>query len=297
MQKDDAAKEGELINLEKLLDRNLNQMKQLAIGNIEPKSIPIKFLDFDAMTQGLRRGDLIAFCGRPMMGKTSLALQLARNVAKEHNLPTCFFGFEMSKEEYTYKIISMETGIDHLQLRQGLLTGDEWSLVHKIINELKKLQIFIEDNKNLTIDDIKAKCHIIKAESKKKNLGLIAVDSYQMINYQGVDDYQTQLENITRDLKLLAEELNVPILVTAPISRDVDNRKNARPMLCDIRDTEALEKYGDIIAMLYRDEYYDPDTDDRGIAEIIVTKHKNGPVGTVKMLFEPQYGRYRNLAA
>ena len=118
MKKDDVTKEGELLNLEKLLDNNLNQMKQLAIGNIERNSIPIKFLDFDAMTQGLRKGDLIAFCGRPMMGKTSLALQIARNVAKENNLPTCFFGFEMSKEEYTYKIISMESGIDHLQLRQ-----------------------------------------------------------------------------------------------------------------------------------------------------------------------------------
>ena len=297
MKKEDAIKEGELINLEKLLDSNLNQMKQLAIGNIEPKSIPIKFLDFDAMTQGLRRGDLIAFCGRPMMGKTSLALQLVRNVAKEHNLPACFFGFEMSKEEYTYKIISMETGIDHLQLRQGLLTGDDWSVVHKIMDELKKLPIFIGDNKHLTIDDIRTECQKIKSENKKKSLGLIAVDSYHMMNYQDIDDYQAELENLTRDLKQLAEELNVPILVTAPISRRVENRKNARPMLSDIRDTEALEKYGDIVAMLYRDEYYDPDTEDRGIAEIIVTKHKNGPVGTVKLLFEPQYGRYRNLAA
>jgi len=297
MKKEDIAKEVELLNIEKLLDRNLNQMKQLAIGNILPKSIPIKFLDFDEMTQGLRRGDLIAFCGRPMMGKTSLALQIARNVAKEINLPTCFFGFEMSKEEYTYKIISMESGIDHLQLRQGLLTGDDWSVVHKIIDELKKLPIFIEDNKNLTIDEIRTKCHKIKSESKKKNLGLIVIDSYHMMNYQDLDDYEAKLENITRDLKQLAEELNVPILVTAPISKSVENRKNARPMLSDIRDTEALEKYGDIVAMLYRDEYYDPDTEDRGIAEIIVTKHKNGPVGTVKLLFEPQYGRYRNLAA
>ena len=169
--------------------------------------------------------------------------------------------------------------------------------MHKIINELKKLPIFIEDNKNLTIDEIKTECIKIKSEHKKNILGLIAVDSYQMMNYPGIDDYQAQLENITRELKQLAEKLNVSILGTAPISRDVDNRKNARPMLCDIRDTEALEIYGDIVAMLYRDEYYDPDTEDKGIAEIIVTKHKNGPVGTVKLLFEPQYGRYRNLAA
>ena len=118
-----------------------------------------------------------------------------------------------------------------------------------------------------------------------------------MMEDTSLDDYQMQLKRNTRDLKHLAQELNVPVLITAPISRGVEERENCRPMLSDIRDSDALEYYGDIIVMLYRDEYYDPETEDRGIAELIVTKHRNGPVGTVKMLFEPQYGRYRNLAA
>ena len=130
-----------------------------------------------------------------------------------------------------------------------------------------------------------------------KNLGLIVIDSFHMMEDTSLDDYQIQLKKNTRDLKDLAQELNVPVLITAPISRGVEERENCRPMLSDIRDSDALEYYGDIIVMLYRDEYYDPETEDRGIAELIVTTHRNGPVGTVKMLFEPQYGRYRNLAA
>ena len=131
----------------------------------------------------------------------------------------------------------------------------------------------------------------------EKSLGLIVIDSFHMMEDKSLNDYQIQLKRNTRDLKDLAQELNVPVLITAPISRGVEERENCRPMLSDIRDSDSLEYYGDIIVMLYRDEYYDPETEDRGIAELIVTKHRNGPVGTVKMLFEPQYGRYRNLAA
>ena len=130
-----------------------------------------------------------------------------------------------------------------------------------------------------------------------KNLGLIVIDSFHMMMEKSLDDYQIQLKRNIRDLKNLARDLNVPVLITAPISRGVEERENSRPMLSDIRDSDVLEYYGDIIVMLYRDEYYDPETEDRGIAELIVTKHNNGPIGTVKMLFEPQFGRYRNLAA
>ena len=281
----------ELFNLKGLLKKNLNQMKEISIGKIESKSIPTSLFDFDDMTQGLRRGELIAICGRPMMGKTSLALQIAKNIAQEYNLPSCFIGFDMSKEEITYKMISMEVGIDVRHLREGLLTSEDWSITNKIIEELGKLPIFIEGNKKITIDEIKIECRRIISESKKKSIGLIAIDSYNMINSKNKD------KNIIIDLKLLAEELDVPILVTGPIARQVENRANPRPRLSDIGETDFLEKYSDIVAMIYRDEYYYPDTVDRGIAEIIISKNKNGPLGTVKMLFESQYGRYRNLAA
>ena len=285
-----------LSDLKVFLKKNINQIKGESIGDIEPKSIPTKLFDFDNMTRGLRRGELIAFCGRPMMGKTSLAIQIAKNIAQVYNLPSFLFSFDISKEDIAYKIISMEAGIDAHHLRQGSITSKDLSVINQIIEEIEKLPIFIEDNKKITIDDIKIECRRIISESKIQSLGLIAIDSYHMINFPDKGNYQNKEKNIIIDLKLLAEELDVPILVTGPISRDVENRVNPRPKLSDILETDYLEKYSDIVAMIYRDEYYDPDTVDRGIAEIIVSKHKNGPLGTVKMLFEPQYGRFRNLA-
>ena len=285
----------EFKSLKNLLQRNLSEIENISLGNASA-GIPTSFYDFDAMTQGLRRGDLIAFAGRPSMGKTSLALQLARNIAGE-NLPVCFFGFDLSKEELAYRILGMEVGIEIGRIRTGRFTSEEWELVHEKNAELESLPIFIEDKKGILIDEIKNRCRNISMTNSEKSLGLIVIDSYQMMEHSSTDDYQAQLERNTRELKSLAKELNVPVLITAPISRRVEERENSRPMLSDIRDSDVLEDYGDIIVMLYRDEYYYPETTERGIAELIVTTHRNGPVGTVKMLFEPQFGRYRNMAA
>jgi len=285
----------EFKSLKNLLQRNLSEIENISLGNASA-GIPTSFYDFDAMTQGLRRGDLIAFAGRPSMGKTSLALQLARNIAGE-NLPVCFFGFDLSKEELAYRILGMEVGIEIGRIRTGRFTSEEWELVHEKNAELESLPIFIEDKKGILIDEIKNRCRNISMTNSEKSLGLIVIDSYQMMEHSSTDDYQAQLERNTRELKSLAKELNVPVLITAPISRRVEERENCRPMLSDIRDSDVLEDYGDIIVMLYRDEYYYPETTERGIAELIVTTHRNGPVGTVKMLFEPQFGRYRNMAA
>ena len=285
----------EIESLKHLLKRNFTEIENISLGNVSA-GISTSFFDFDAMTQGLRRGDLIAFAGRPSMGKTSLALQLARNIAGQ-NLTVCFFGFDLSKEELAYRLLGMEVGIDIGRIRTGRFTSEEWEIVHENNKKLQSLPIFIEDNKSISIDEIKNRCRNISKSNDEKNLGLIVIDSYHMMEHPNLDDYQAQLEINTRELKSLAKELNVPVLITAPISRGVEERENCRPMLSDIRDSDVLEDYGDIIVMLYRDEYYYPDTEDRGIAELIVTSHRNGPVGTVKMLFEPQFGRFRNLAA
>ena len=282
-------------SLKHLLKRNLSEIENISLGNISA-GITTSFSDFDAMTQGLRRGDLIAFAGRPSMGKTSLALQFARNIAGQ-NLPVCFFGFDLSKEELVYRILGMEVGIEIGRIRTGRFTSEEWKLVYEKNAKLESLPIFLEDKKDISIDEIKNRCRNISLTNDEKKLGLIVIDSYHMMKHSNLHDYQAQLERNTRELKCLAKELNVPVLITAPISRGVEERENCRPMLSDIRDSDVLEDCGDIIVMLYRDEYYDPETEDRGIAELIVTTHRNGPVGTVKMLFEPQFGRYRNLAA
>ena len=291
----DQDKTVEFQSLKNLLKKNFTEIEIISLGNASA-GIPTSFYDFDAMTQGLRRGDLIAFAGRPSMGKTSLALQFARNVAGQ-NLPVCFFGFDLSKEELAYRILGMEVGIEIGRIRTGRFTSEEWQLVHEKNTKLESLPIFIEDKKAITIEEIKNKCRNISMTNNEKSLGLIVIDSYQLMEYSNSDDYQAQLERNTRELKSLAKELNVPVLITAPISGRVEERENCRPMLSDIRDSDVLEDYGDIIVMLYRHEYYHPETEDRGIAELIVTSHRNGPIGTVKMVFEPQFGRYRNLAA
>ena len=282
-------------SLKYLLKKNFTEIENISLGNASA-GIPTSFLDFDAMTQGLRRGDLIAFAGRPSMGKTSLALQLARNISGQ-NLPVCFFGFDLSKEELAYRLLGMEVGIEIGRIRTGRFTSEEWELVNEKNKKLESLPIFLEDKKAISIDEIKNRCRNISKTNDEKSLGLIVIDSYHMMEHSTLNDFQAQLERNTKELKSLAKELNVPVLITAPISRGVEERENCRPMLSDLRDSDALEDYGDIIVMLYRDEYYDPDTEDRGIAELIVTTHRNGPVGTVKMLFEPQFGRFRNLVA
>ena len=282
-------------SLKYLLKRNFTEIENISLGNAS-SGIHTSFFDFDAMTQGLRRGDLIAFAGRPSMGKTSLALQLARNISGQ-NLPVCFFGFDLSKEELAYRLLGMEVGIEIGRIRTGRFTSEEWELVHEKNTKLEALPIFLEDKKAISIDEIKNRCRKISLTNDEKNLGLIVIDSYQLMEHSNKDDHQAQLEKNIKELKNLAKELNVPVLITGPISRGVEERENCRPMLSDLRDSDVLEDYGDIIVMLYRDEYYDPETEDRGIAELIVTTHRNGPVGTVKMLFEPQFGRYRNLAA
>ncbi|MBO8217900.1 DnaB-like helicase C-terminal domain-containing protein [Prochlorococcus marinus] len=282
-------------SLKYLLKRNFTEIENIALGN-SSAGITTSFYDLDAMTQGLRRGDLIAFAGRPSMGKTSLALQLARNIASQ-NLPVCFFGFDLSKEELAYRLLGMEVGIEIGRIRTGRFTSEEWELVHEKNTKLEALPIYLEDKKAISIDEIKNRCRKISLTNDEKNLGLIVIDSYQLMEHSNKDDHQAQLEKNIKELKNLAKELNVPVLITGPISRGVEERENCRPMLSDLRDSDVLEDYGDIIVMLYRDEYYDPDTEDRGIAELIVTTHRNGPVGTVKMLFEPQFGRFRNLAA
>ena len=285
----------EFKSLKDLIESNYEEMESLSLGNTLG-GIEVSLYDFDAMTQGLRRGDLIAFAGRPMMGKTSLALQFARNIARQ-NLQVCFFSFDMSKEELAHRIMAMETGFGINRVRTGRLQLDEWTAINKERESLGKLPIFIDDKKDISIEEIKTKCRNISNSNKKDCLGLIVIDCCQMMEYLNHLDYKAKQEIILKELKMLARDLDVPVVITLPVSPKVEERKNSRPMLSDIKESEALENYGDIIAMVYREEYYEPETEDRGIAELILTTHRNGPVGTVKMLFEPQYGRYRNLAA
>ena len=283
-----------------ILSTKFEEINNRAIGNNYGHGIPVSFYDYDAMTQGLPRGGLIVLGGRPSMGKKSFSLNIALNVAKTKNLPICLFNLEISKEQISNRLLSMELGIESGRLRTGKLQQDEWFALEEGINSLSKLPLYITDKSISSIQEIQSICQKIKEQSTKKSLGLVILDYVQLLDYVFISDVfnrEDYLWKLAKSLKTMAEELNVPVIIISQLSKDVEKRRNKRPMLSDIRDFEPLEVYSDIITMIYRDEYYNPETEDRGIAEIITCKHKNGPLGTVKLLFEPQFTRFRNLAA
>ena len=282
-----------------VLNANYEDIENTSLGNKE-QGIRSGLYDFDALTQGLNRGDLIVLGGRPAMGKTSISLNIALNIAERNSFPVCIFSLEMSKEQITYRLMSMDSGIESGRLRTGRLQQDEWPVLAKSVENIGRRKIYINDKSTISIKEIQDICSTIKDQSKNKKLGLIVIDFVQLMELD-----QTSLD-ISRDdgltkiaikLKKLAIELDVPLLVTSQLEREIERRNNKRPMLSDIRDTTALEGFADLITMIYRDEYYEPETEDRGITELITCKHRNGPVGTVKLLFEPQFTRFRNLAA
>tara|TARA_Y100001968_G_scaffold212345_1_gene195493 strand:+ start:66886 stop:68304 length:1419 start_codon:yes stop_codon:yes gene_type:complete len=279
-----------------ILTSTFNEIESRSIGT-SVAGIPVNFYDLDAMTQGLQRSDLIIVAGRPAMGKTSIVLNLAKNVAQLHNLPVCIFSLEMSKEQLTYRLLSMEVGIESGRLRTGRLQQDEWPLLGQGINTLGQLPMYIDDKPNSGVLDMRSLCRRLIAEQGKE-LGLIVIDYLQLMEGSTPDNRVQELSRITRGLKAMARELKVPVIALSQLSRGVESRTNKRPMLSDLRESGSIEQDADLVLMIYRDEYYNPETTtDKGITEVIITKHRNGPIGTVKLLFEPQFTRFRNLAA
>jgi replicative DNA helicase len=252
------------------------------------------FYDLDGMTGGFQRSDLIIVAGRPAMGKTSFCLNLAYNIAALHKLPVAIFSLEMSKEQLVQRLLSSEAGIESQRLRTGRISQNEWEPLSRAIGELSELPIFIDDTPNITVTEMRSQARRLQAEQKKE-MGLILIDYLQLMEGSG-DNRVQELSKITRSLKGLARELNVPIIALSQLSRSVEARTNKRPMMSDLRESGSIEQDADIVIMLYRDSYYNPDSPDRNIAEVIITKHRNGPTGTVKLLFDPNLTKFVNLA-
>lgn len=274
-----------------------------AFGEIESNSLKeggvhgltCGLYDLDNLTMGFQRSDLIIPAGRPAMGKTSFAIQVARNIAAIHSLPIAIFSLEMSKAQLMYRLISMEIEVESQRLRSGRLTEHEWEKLNHGIGKLSSLPLFIDDTPSIGVSEIRSKCRRLMAETRKE-LGLVLVDYLQLMESDG-DGRVQELSKITRGLKGLARELNVPVMALSQLSRNVESRTNKRPMMSDLRESGSLEQDADLVMMLYRHSYYEPeDVESRGIAEVIVAKHRNGPVGTVKLLFDPQFTRFRNCA-
>ncbi|MEM7580343.1 MAG: replicative DNA helicase [Mastigocoleus sp.] len=262
--------------------------------NISLPGVACGFYDLDAMTSGFQRSDLIIVAARPSMGKTAFCLNIAHYVASTDELPVAMFSLEMSQEQLVQRLLASESGIESTYLRNGRISQSQWEPLMGAIGNLSGMPLYIDDTANITVTEMRSQARRLQAEMGS-DLGLIIIDYLQLMDTAG-DNRVQEIAKITRGLKGLARELRVPIIALSQLSRGVEARTNKRPMLSDLRESGSIEQDADLVLMLYRDEYYNSDTPDRGIAEIIVVKHRNGPTGTVKLLFEPQLTKFKNFA-
>lgn len=255
------------------------------------------FYDLDSFTQGFQKSDLIIIAGRPSMGKTALSLNIGLNVLKNLNLPVLFFSLEMSKEQLVYRLLTSESNIPSMRLKTGNLYKDDWSKLNNIIKKLSFLPFFIDDTPNLSIQDIKAK--IKKILFEQNQIGLIIIDYLQLMQYTKVkiENRAQELSQITRALKNLAREFKVPIIALSQLSRNVETRINKRPILSDLRESGSIEQDADLVLMVYRENYYNADTvlsNEKNLVELIIAKHRNGPVGVVELEFDSKHTKFLN---
>ncbi len=284
-----------LVPTEDILARTFADLEQRSLGNVLP-GLSCNFYDLDAMTQGFQRSDLVIVAGRPSMGKTALSLQIARRISEIHKTGVAVFSLEMSKEQLVQRLLASESRIDSNYLRAGRISQHQWEPLSRAIGVLSQLPIYIDDTANPSLGEIRSNARRLQAE-RPEGLGLILIDYLQLMGSSDANDGRVQeISKITRSLKGLARELNVPVIALSQLSRGVESRTNKRPLMSDLRESGSIEQDADLVILLYRDEYYNPDTPDRGICELILAKHRNGPVGTVKLLFEPQHTRFENLA-
>ncbi|MEQ8998486.1 MAG: replicative DNA helicase [Coleofasciculus sp. B1-GNL1-01] len=281
-----------LVPISETLIQAFQEIETLHEGLALP-GIPSNFYDLDAITGGFGRSDLIIVAGRPSMGKTSFALAMARNIA--NRFPVAIFSLEMSKAQLVQRLLSSEAGIESNYLRTGRITQNQWEPLSHALGTLSELPIYIEDTPNPTVMQMRSNLRRLQAE-QGGTLGLVLIDYLQLMEGSGSENRVQELSRITRSLKGLARELNTPVIALSQLSRGVEARTNKRPMMSDLRESGSIEQDADLVIMLYRDEYYHPDTPDQGITEVIITKHRNGPIGVVKLIFDPQYTRFRNLA-
>ncbi len=259
----------------------------------ELPGIATDFHDLDAMTTGLQPSDLIIVAGRPSMGKTSFGLNIAANIAKNYEMPVAIFSLEMSREQISARLLSAEAQIPSDRLRTGRLAQTDFGLITTAMATLSNLPIYIDDASNITVMQIRSQVRKLLAKHKSK-FGLVLIDYLQLMEGNG-DNRVQELSKITRSLKGLAREINPPVIALSQLSRAVESRNNKRPIMSDLRDSGGLEQDADLIMMLYRDEYYNPDSVDRNIAEVIITKHRNGPTGTIRLLFQNELTKFLNL--
>jgi replicative DNA helicase len=251
------------------------------------------FRELDEKTSGLQRNDLIIVAARPSMGKTALCLTMAQNAAIQEKAVVAIFSLEMSKEQLVMRMLSSESKVDAHRFRTGYLTRDEWGRLAEGIQTLSDTKIFIDDSPGISVLQMRAKARRLKAE--QKSLDLIMVDYLQLMSgSKRTESRQQEVSQISRELKSLAKELNVPVVALSQLSRAPEARNPPRPMMSDLRESGSIEQDADVVAFIYREDYYKPDDENAGIAEIILAKQRNGPIGTVKLAFLKEFTRFEN---
>ncbi|MEA1939934.1 MAG: replicative DNA helicase [Candidatus Caldatribacteriota bacterium] len=282
------------IPIKEILQDSFEKIEDLYHRDEYITGIPSGFSEFDDITTGFQPSELIIIAGRPGMGKTAFCMNIAQNTAISKNTPVAIFSLEMSKSQLVQRMLCSEARVDAHNLRRGRLAETDWPTLSMAAGRLSSAPIFIDDSAGTTCLEIKAKARRLKAQH---NLGLVIVDYMQLIQSNArAENRQQEISEISRSLKALARELNVPVIAASQLSRAVEQRNERRPRLSDLRESGAIEQDADLVIFIYREDYYKTKTDKKGIAEIIVSKQRNGPTGTVNLTFVKEYAKFENLA-
>jgi replicative DNA helicase len=287
---------GEFTHIEELLKESFERITALYESGADVTGVPSGFRDLDRITSGFQEGNLIIVAARPSMGKSGLALCVAANLAVRAATPVALFTLEMSKSEVTQRLMCSEAKVESQRLRTGKLAAEDWPRLTAACDKLAKAPIYVDDTGSITMMEIRSKARRLK--QRHPNLGLIIVDYLQLMTSGTTAENRVQeVSQISRSLKVLARDLEVPILALSQLSRAVEQRHDKRPILSDLRESGSLEQDSDIVIFIYRDEYYNDESDQQGLAEIHVAKHRNGPTDTVKLSFLRRYAKFSDLAA
>ncbi len=271
----------------------INKIEMAARHKGTVTGISTGFYDLDYKTSGLQPSDLILIAARPSMGKTAFVLNLAQYIAVRNKVPTAIFSLEMSKDQLINRVLSMESKVDSQAMRTGNLSQADWEKLIESAGVISEAPLIIDDTPGISIGDLRSKCRKYKLEN---NLGLVIIDYLQLMTGggRGSESRQQEISDISRALKALARELNAPVIALSQLSRACETRPDHRPMLSDLRESGAIEQDADVVMFIYRDDYYNKDTDKKNISEIIIAKQRNGPIGTVELVWLPNYTKFAN---
>ncbi len=285
---------GEFVPIRTVVMNALERIEKASKQSGSITGIPTGFIDLDYRTAGLQPSDLILVAARPSMGKTAFVLNLAQHIAFHENMCTAIFSLEMSREQLMNRLFSLEGHVDAQALRTGNLSDADWEQLIEAAGIIGDSQLIIDDTPGISVAELRSKCRKYKLEH---DLKLIIIDYLQLMSGsgKGKDSRQQEISDISRSLKAIARELNVPVIALSQLSRAVEQRPDHRPMLSDLRESGAIEQDADVVMFIYRDDYYNKDTDQKGVSEIIIAKQRNGPIGTVKLAWLPEYTRFANL--